>query len=123
MTRILAFLFLLTPLVLTGCAGFDPSKITGVFNPQDYAGVTWIEHHAADGSTTIWRDGKDKSLLDAKITLPDGTTLSYSADDVTGVEAMRLRGEVQRALEGSGVEVSSATVDAVLRALRPPGIP
>lgn len=105
--------------LLAGCAGFDPSKLTGVFNPQDYAGCTFVERRAADGSTVLWRDCKDKSLLEAAITLPDGTSLTYSADDVTGTEAMRLRGEVQRALAGAGVDASSAAVDAVLRALRP----
>jgi hypothetical protein len=105
--------------VLSSCAGFDPSKLTGNYKPQDYAGITWVEHISPDGTTVRWRDGKDKSLLGVTMTLPDGTSFAYNADEVLGEKASALRGEVQRALAGEGVEASAATVDAVIRALRP----
>jgi hypothetical protein len=114
---------LLAALVLGGCAGFDPSKVTGVFNPQDYAGCTFVEHRAADGSVVNWKDCKDKSMIGATMTMPGGASFAYNADNVTGLEHMRLRAEVHRALTDAGVTVTSDAIDAIIRALRPERAP
>jgi hypothetical protein len=106
----------LLALLLTGCAGFsyDPSR-----SVQDYAGCTVVDYRSADGAVIDYKDCKDKSQVVTTLTMPNGAAFSYNAYDVTGLEHMRLRAEVHRALTDAGVTVTGDAIDAIIRALRP----
>lgn len=109
---------LIALLALPGCAGFGQQQNTGERSPQDYAGCTMVQYTAADGGVVDWKDCKDKAMVTAALTMPGGVNFSYNADDVTGLEHMRLRAEVDKALTGAGVEVTAAVIDAVIGVLR-----
>lgn len=112
------FASLVSLLLLAGCTNFGQPKETGEFSPQEYAGCTMVEYHSPDGSVVYWNDCKDKSMVNAAMTMPNGLSFSYTADDVTGLEAMRLRAEVDKALTAAGVEVTGSMIDAVIGVLR-----
>lgn len=109
-------LILILLLPLAGCAGFsyDPSR-----SVQDYAGCTVAEYRSIDGSTIDYKDCKDKSTVKTTLAMPGGVSLKYHADDVSGLEHMRLRAEVHRALTDAGVTVTGDVVDKIISVIRP----
>lgn len=62
-------------------------------------------------------DGKEQGAIDFKFAFPDGSVMSFAADDVSAFEGQRIRGEVDKIvaqeLGRAAPEVTNAIMDAI----------
>ena len=103
-------------LALSACA-------TGASKDQAEAGLTRVETEwCGTGEqrhlcALEFTDGKDKKSGKMSVKHPNGLTVDYEANDVTGLDAIQARAAVEKALAEAGASVIPGVVDALVKGI------
>ena len=115
------FTVLVLCVTLAGCSTLaGPGQDSWSYNPQNYQGCTVGQYDNPERDVRVrWWDCKDKAHVTGAVDLSgDGVPdFNYTASDVTGSTAAKIRADVEKAFARAGVEVVPDVVQNIVDAI------